>query len=174
MKRVSKNVITLDKLNLVLESLQCLATDPEFESLVVPIIERTSAISLRTLEYFVISYSKRHHVSYWNGKQLIFYYPDYKSYLTSYPKKMFDPFRRKEDSETIRFYYSDRSVMTTVGQLNFFRWALQYKVLHYVKTHLKDIHREMKHRKQDIPWSIYSICSPESPAEEWSSSPELQ
>jgi hypothetical protein len=149
MKRTSKNVITQDKLELVLLSLRQLADDPGFAEWVVPIIERCSAISLRTLEYFVITYCKKYRVSYRVSPQhIVFYYPDYKAYLTSFPKKLFDPFRRTDDADKIHFAYGTKgqSVQTTVGQLNFFKWALQYKVIEYVHMHLAEIQHDMKRR----------------------------
>lgn len=154
MKRTSKNIITADKLSLVLSSLQPLKNDPRFGDLIVPIIERSSNISLRTLEHFVLNYSKKYRVSYReNDHNIVFYYPDYKANLTSFPKKLFDPFRRTEEDEKIAFEYGTEGkyVMTTVGQLNFFKWALQYRLIEYVQQHLVDIERDkklMKHQKK--------------------------
>jgi len=191
MKRTSKNVITNEKLELVLSSVMSLQTDPQFAELVVPIIERTSEVSLRTLEYFVISYSKKFRVSYRvSDQRLVFYYPDYKAYLTSFPKKLFDPFRRSDDEEKIRFAYGidGKTVDTTVGQLNFFKWALQFKVIEYVKAHLSEIQSDMKKSKQksgSVPqsshrkkrkqtheeWPIHGMDSPSIPSQSWYASP---
>lgn len=199
MKRTSKNVITPDKLSLVLDSLQVLQHDQRFADVVVPIIERTSEISLRTLEYFVITFCKKYRVSYRvNDRQLIFYYPDYKANLTSFPKKLFDPFRRTEEEETIQFPYGadNKVVQTTVGQLNFFKWALQFRVIEYVQQHLNEIQNDMKEakvskkksstassvslaplsqsgrkkRKQtQEEWPIHGIDSPAIPTQGWHS-----
>lgn len=165
MKRTSKNVITQDKLELVLRSLRQLADDVGFAEWVVPIIERSSVISLRTLEYFVITYCKKYRVSYRVSPQhIVFYYPDYKAYLTSFPKKLFDPFRRTDEADKIHFAYGTegKTVQTTVGQLNFFKWALQYKVIEYVHMHLAEIQHDMKRRGSAASASAASASSASS------------
>ena len=35
-------------------------------------------------------------------------------------------------------------MQTTVGQLNFFRWAIENNVLEYIQTHLPDIEKAMR------------------------------
>ena len=62
-------------------------------------------------------------------------YLNYKSQLKAYSKKQFDPFCRRE---RILFYVGKYNgvdndpLRTTVGQLNFFRWAIQNKILDYI------------------------------------------
>ena len=68
-------------------------------------------------------------------------YLSYRSQLKSYSKTYFDPFRRRE---RIKFSYDDRkSIETTIGQLNMFRWILQSDILEYVSDHKKDIEKDM-------------------------------
>ena len=68
----------------------------------------------------------------------------YKAQLKSYKKKNFDPFRRDR-----KFYYSydqlddTKKVLTTLGQLNFFKWAISNKIIDYVEKHYEDINRSM-------------------------------
>lgn len=50
---------------------------------------------------------------------------------------MFDPFCRWKH---IRFQNMD----TTVGQLNFFEWAIQDEVLEFLDTHYEEVHRDME------------------------------
>ena len=78
-------------------------------------------------------------------------YLNYKSQLKAYSKKQFDPFCRKirkvngkQVYEGIKFYYDDKKyIETTVGQLNFFRWAISNGVLSYIIDHLTDIVDDM-------------------------------
>lgn len=51
---------------------------------------------------------------------------NYKSQLRAYSKKLFDPFCRHE--RTV-FKVDDDELETTVGQANFFRWAIQNNVI---------------------------------------------
>jgi hypothetical protein len=52
---------------------------------------------------------------------------------------MFDPFCRWK---RIKFY----NIETTVGQLNFFEWALTDDVLDYIHKHYDEIHNDMETR----------------------------
>jgi hypothetical protein len=67
----------------------------------------------------------------------------YKSHLKAYNKKMFDPFCRWK---RIQF----RGMDTTVGQLNFFEWAVQDEVLDYLEQHYDEIHTDMEECSQVI------------------------
>ena len=68
-------------------------------------------------------------------------YSSYKSQLKAFSKKQFDPFCRRK---RICFYYSKKnSIITTVGQLNFFKWSIENYVLDYIRDHLKDIDDDM-------------------------------
>ena len=66
---------------------------------------------------------------------------NYKNQLKAYSKKLFDPFCRRE---RISFQIpGHEAFLTTVGKLNFFRWALEKGILNYIKTHQTDIEKEM-------------------------------
>ena len=84
-------------------------------------------MSLRILDWFVTNFSKKNNISYHvklnNKSKNFIVYLDYKAQLKAYSKKQFDPFCRRE---RIKFYYGkDKYIVTTVGQLNFFKWALE-------------------------------------------------
>jgi hypothetical protein len=70
-----------------------------------------------------------------NGRHVIVYLA-YKAHLKAYSKKMFDPFCRWK---RIQFL----GMNTTVGQLNFFEWAIQDEVLDYLEAHYEDIQADM-------------------------------
>lgn len=103
-------------------------------------------VSLRILDCFVTNYARDFNVCYKIqrlGRVKIFnVYESYKAELKEYHKRLFDPFSR---GERIEFeYYDGCSVKTTVGQLNFFRWAIQNKVIEYVQANLDKIGTYMK------------------------------
>jgi len=76
-----------------------------------------------------------------SGYMQFIVYLNYKSQLKAYSKKQFDPFCRRD---RIQFYYDkDKFIITTVGQLNFFRWALEHNVLEYIKNNIKTIEEDM-------------------------------
>jgi hypothetical protein len=118
-------------------------------NLMLPIVTGKSKISLRVIDWFVTNYSKKNNINYYiqikkNGelinKQFIVYL-NYKSQLKAYSKKQFDPFCRRE---RILFYHdSKKELVTTVGQLNFFRWAIENDIISYIKKNLKEIESDM-------------------------------
>ena len=62
--------------------------------------------------------------------------------LKSFSKRQFDPFCRKNK---IIFYYTDTEyIETSCGQLCFFRWCFENKILDYVQTYLSVIEQDMK------------------------------
>ena len=78
-----------------------------------------------------------------NGFYQFIVYLNYKSQLKAYSKKQFDPFCRRD---RIQFYYDkdkEKYLITTVGQLNFFRWTLENNVLDYINDNLKLIEEDM-------------------------------
>ena len=106
------------------------------------ILKGDGDISLRLIDWFVTNYAKKHHVSYVLASQEFSVYLNYKSQLKAFSKKLFDPFCRRE---RILFQCGTYEAFeTTVGQLNFFRWAFEKDILSYIRTHLADIVREEK------------------------------
>ena len=65
----------------------------------------------------------------------------YKSQLKAYSKKKFDPFCRRD---RILFKIDkDHSVETTIGQLNFFKWAISNLVTDYIQMNKNEIEYDM-------------------------------
>tara|TARA_Y100000389_G_scaffold194676_1_gene225026 strand:+ start:919 stop:1380 length:462 start_codon:yes stop_codon:yes gene_type:complete len=111
---------------------------------VLDIIKGKSKISLRLLDWFVTNYAKSNPVIINN----INIYLNYKSQLKAFSKKQFDPFCRRE---RIVYYYSkDESILTTVGQLNFFKWLFEYNILDYINNNLEPIENSMNKNKMII------------------------
>lgn len=110
------------------------------------IVEGKSKISLRILDWYVTNYSKKNNTSYnlldkkGDLKKFIVYL-EYKAQLKAYSKKHFDPFCRRK---RISFYDHDNNeIVTTVGQLNFFRWAISNNVLNDVEDNIDIIEKDM-------------------------------
>ena len=70
------------------------------------------------------------------GNRHVIVYLSYKRHLKAYSKKMFDPFCRHKK---IQF----QGLNTTVGQLNFFEWAIQDEVLDYLVENLESVQADM-------------------------------
>ena len=110
---------------------------------IIPVLKGEGDLSLRLIDWFVTNYAKKHHVNYMLAGQEFVVYLNYKSQLKAFSKKLFDPFCRRE---RILFQCgtSHEPFETTVGQLNFFRWAFEKDILPYVRANLADIVREEK------------------------------
>jgi len=123
---------------------------------ILPIINGESSISLRLIDWFVTNYSKKHYVIYnvkkiKQGGEIRFkVYVDYKLKLKAYSKKRFDPFCRW-DRITIP-YKEDTFIQTTLGQLNFFRWAMENDIINYIKTNIKNIEADMNKRNSTMKY----------------------
>ena len=116
---------------------------------ILPIINGQSPLSLRLIDWFATNYSKKNYVVYnikkRNGEERRFkVYIDYKLKLKAYSKKRFDPFCRWERINIP--YKENMEIQTTIGQLNFFRWALENKILDYVEKNLDSINNDMNKR----------------------------
>ena len=109
------------------------------------IINGSSNISLRIVDWFSTNYAKKYYTIYnlTNGKRFKVY-EDYKLKLRAYSKKRFDPFCRWERI-TIP-YNNDKYIQTTIGQLNFFKWALENGVINYIKDNYVTIENDMNNR----------------------------
>jgi len=108
------------------------------------IINKESEISLRILDWFVTRYSKKRIDIDMGVDEIFDVHISYKAQLKSYKKTYFDPFRRRK-----KFYYNydkqnnKKNVYTTLGQLNFFRWAITNNIIDYVEQNLSQLTKAM-------------------------------
>jgi hypothetical protein len=114
------------------------------------IITGESKISLRIVDWFATNYAKKYYTLYEidqssdNIQRRFKVYDDYKLKLKAYSKKRFDPFCRW-DRISIP-YTKGKFIETTIGQLNFFKWALENKVIDYIDTNYDVIEKDMNSR----------------------------
>ena len=115
---------------------------------ILPIINGEHKISLRLIDWFVTNYSKKYYTTYnidvKEEKKRFKIYVDYKLKLKAYSKKRFDPFCRWERIAIP--YNNNTSIQTTLGQLNFFKWALEYKIIDYINTNIDTIENDLNKR----------------------------
>ena len=157
----TQNDILLDKLMLFYK------IDNNLENM-LNIINGKSNISLRIVDWFVTNYSKNNFtvIEQTNGLRLKVY-NDYKLKLKAYSKRRFDPFCRW-DRITVPLD-STRSIETTIGQLNFFKWALENNIIKYINDYYDLIDSDMnvrnsyaKKKQTSSESSISSISSSSS------------
>jgi hypothetical protein len=127
------------KPELVISSLQRFyANHPEIDKVLI-YLNGEAPLSLRIIDWFVTKYSRKSFVRYpLNGQEFLVYL-SYKGQLKAYSKQYFDPNCRRE---RIMFTIPNHEqFMTTIGKLNFFRWALESKILDYMEAHEEDIRK---------------------------------
>jgi len=114
------------------------------------IITGESKISLRIVDWFATNYAKKYYTLYVieqthdNVQRRFKVYDDYKLKLKAYSKRRFDPFCRWERISIP--YTSGKFIETTIGQLNFFKWALENQVIKYIETNYDVIEKDMNAR----------------------------
>lgn len=113
------------------------------------IITGESRISLRIVDWFATNYAKKFYTLYSfvddsNMEKRFKVYVDYKLKLKAYSKRRFDPFCRW-DRISIP-YKNDTFIETTIGQLNFFKWALENRIIEYIDEHYDEIEDDMNSR----------------------------
>lgn len=130
---------------------------PHYKDILKTIIDGKHELSLRMIDWLVTRYAKCHNIIFWvndvdnniyynlpdnyndnNEKyRKITLYLDYRAQLKSFKKFNFDAFRRHE-----RIFFNDE-IETTIGQLNFFKWAFNNKIINYAIDNQKKIYENM-------------------------------
>jgi hypothetical protein len=158
-------------------------------NILTSIITQKNILSLRILDWLVTNYSKKHNVVYTinrkNNNINFNVYLDYKNQLKAYSKKYFDPFCRREriliNIQDLSWKMLDNNnkqktnnneLITTVGQLNFFKWFIENNVLNYAIENIECIDKDMVEtlnkskkdakRKELSKSASKSICSYDS------------
>jgi len=121
------------KPELIIASLQRFYASTTDLPKVMPYLIGDAEISLRIIDWFVTKFSRKNFTSYDLNGQTFVVYKSYKGQLDAYNKQYFDTNCRRE---RIQFSIKDyEPFVTTIGKLNFFRWALETKLLDYIETH---------------------------------------
>ena len=127
--------------------------------ILLPIILQQTKISLRSLDWFVTNYCKKNNINFFLTKndevKMYFPFKSYKSQLKAYSKKFCDPFCRRDrvvfdyrNNVILNFNPSIKLghkeyIITTIGQLNFFRFAIQDNIIKYAMENITDIEHDM-------------------------------
>ena len=141
---------------LLLESLHLFFNNTYNRDKLLSVLSDDKCISLRSIDWFITNYSKKNNIYYliYNNKEGNPSFDDehneyrnnmnvfhsYKSQLKAYSKKRFDPFCRRD---RIEFTLGEEKVISTLGQLNFFKWAINNLILDYIKINYKCIENDM-------------------------------
>lgn len=112
------------------------------------VINGETNISLRIIDWFATNYAKKHYTVYDIQNTVtpkrFKVYVDYKLKLRAYSKKRFDPFCRWDRINVP--YKQGTYIQTTLGQLNFFKWAIENEVIRYIQDNYSAIETDMNIR----------------------------
>ena len=140
---------------LLLNSLHSFYNIPYNGERLLNILNNKINISLRSIDWFITNYSKKNNIYYniYRNKEdiptlkddnnlvtNINVFQSYKSQLRAYSKKRFDPFCRRN---RIQFECRGKIIDTTIGQLNFFKWAINNLIVDYISIHKDKIEYDM-------------------------------
>lgn len=149
--------------DLLMENLSEFYKNTDNLSKFLSIVHGESTISLRIIDWFVTNYAKKNYTIFEIAKSpsdvvRFKVYNDYKLKLKAYSKRRFDPFCRWERIEIPCYIPSSVSekldiaidqnnrIETTIGQLNFFKWAIENNILDYIEENYKYIETDMNLR----------------------------
>lgn len=145
-----------DGQELLMSSLLKFFSDPVHLNKMLPIIKKETRISLRLLDWFVTNYAKNYNTIYFHDGYPFIVYLEYKSQLKAFSKKQFDPFCRTtgKGRTQIPFTYrhgtKEHTIYTTIGQLNFFSWAIKNGIIEYVIEHFENIDKDMNNSSKKL------------------------
>ena len=140
-----------------------------------PIINQEHDISLRLIDWTPTNYGKKNCIKYrLNNGKIIDVFESYKNYMTSYKRNiLFDLFRRGKCLKLIYGTKDTEYIITSVKQLNSFRWVLEIELLDYISKNKEKIEADMRislrrsaankknksrKKRQELSSSIYKKC----------------
>jgi hypothetical protein len=130
-----------NKVDLLESSLMDFYSRRENAEKILPIIKRTSPVSLRLLDFFVVVFSRYNNVVYRLDDKYVDVHNSYKAQLKNFSKRNFDPFRR---SGKRSWNLANEKRETTLGQLCFLKWVIGMGIIEYVEANLTRISQAMK------------------------------
>jgi hypothetical protein len=100
---------------------------------------KKACFSLRDLDIFCVHYAAEKGTCYlWNGQTFIVN-KQYNTAMKCPTKRLFDPFCRGESLEFTPDPATLEPVLTSICQLNFFRWALENGVIDYIEANYAEL-----------------------------------
>jgi hypothetical protein len=149
-QEVFKNIQITSQENMIIKSLEKFYEDNKNLNLFIPILNSESKISIRLIDHFVTKYSKNYKTNYKlkenEVEQLFNVHTSYKQQLKAFQKKHFDPFSR---GDRIPYFMGDNCVITTIGQLNFFKWFISKKIYEYILVNHDTIELDMNKKNKN-------------------------
>ena len=151
---INNNIVMRFKLNTfetnIWKILQDFFTQRPNWNILLKFLNYDSKYSLRVIDYFLTSYCYNNNIKY-NNINMSF---SYKEQLKKFHKKFFDPCSR---GQRIPFFFTKTEcIITTICQLNFFKWFIERKIYEYFIFNFTKIKKSMKNKNTNINTLDYS------------------
>jgi hypothetical protein len=149
-QEVFTNIQITSQENMIIKSLEKFYEDEININLFIPIIKSESNISIRLIDHFITKYSKNNKINFKlkenNVEQTFNVHTSYKQQLKAFQKRHFDPFSR---GDRVPYFMGNCCIITTIGQLNFFKWFISKKIYDYIKDNQYAIENDMNRRNKN-------------------------
>lgn len=184
MSKKNDQVISIDKFNKIEELYYNRANEfylnldkdtmLDVYSIITKKHKRKKKISLRFLDWFVTKYCKLYSISInvnnqYNKEDKYNINNRYKAQLKSFHKIYLDPFKRTKESFKFIYKCHGYEFITSLCQLNFMKWIIEYDILKYVINNYETLIEKVeyvnnlhKKNKNDEKSSLYSFNSSSS------------
>jgi len=184
MSKKNNQVISIDKFNKIEELYYNRANEfyinldkdimLDVYSIITKKHKRKKKISLRFLDWFVTKYCKLYSISInvnnqYNKENKYNINNRYKAQLKSFHKIYLDPFKRTKESFKFIYKCQEYEFITSLCQLNFMKWMVEYDILKYVIDNYESLIEKVeyvnnlhKKNKNDEKASLYSFNSSSS------------
>ena len=152
------------KQDLLLKSLLNFYKKDKHMSKLAECVLKKGDVSLRIIDYLCTNYAKNECVLYYlhpKDKTPFNLYLQYRGQLKAYSKMQFDPFRRHNRVIIPCKFADDNKLETTVAQLNFFKWAIENKVIDYLdnEANRKKVEAHMMKKNEQGKGKVKELSS---------------
>jgi len=157
-KKIFKNIRITSQEHMLLNCMEQFYSDEENSKKLLNLIN--GYFSIRLIDFFITNYSKKNRVNYpiTDGENTFVFnvHSSYKSQLKAWNKKYCDPFSR---GDRIPFFFKNDCLITTIGQLNFFKWFISNNITECIEASIDKIEQDMNKNKKKIK-KIQTINKP--------------
>ena len=115
--------------------------------LVTPILLSEDIITMSMIYYTVTKYAYKFSPYIMVNGNAIYIHKSYKAKLGIHSKDYFDVFCREVKYPF--FYAPGKSITTTIGQLNFYKWCVEINLIEYIRENYDEIKYHMDLEKDD-------------------------
>ena len=109
--------------------------------LISPILMGEDTISMSLIYYTVTKYASEFQPYIMIDDKPIYIHRSYRAKLHRYTKDFFDAFCREVKYPF--FYEPGKSIITTIGQLNFYKWCVEINLINYIRENYDEIKYHM-------------------------------